>query len=58
MNADILAQRQDSFVLWRAAQSTPPPTLVIGQLLPGAPVSLAGEQRSDLMQSAQFPDLW
>ena len=58
MNADILAQRQHSFVLWRAAASTPPPALVIGQLQPGAPVSLVGEQRFDLKPSLDFPDLW
>jgi glycosidase len=57
MNADILTQRQDHFVLWRAA-STPPPTLVIGQLQLGAPVSLVGEQRFDLEPSLNFPDLW
>jgi pullulanase len=58
MNADILAQRQHSFVLWRVAQSTPPPTLVVGQLQLGAPVSLIDQQRFDLKQSLQFPDLW
>jgi len=58
MNADILTQRQYNFVLWRVAASTPPPALVIGQLQPGAPVSLVGEQRFDLAQSAQHPDLW
>jgi pullulanase len=58
MNADILAQRRDSFMLWQAAQGTPPPALVIGQLLPGAPVSLVGEQHFDMSQSPQFSDLW
>ena len=58
MNADILNLRQRQFVLWRAVPSTPPPTLVIGQLQPGAPVTLTGGQRFVLGQSAQFPDLW
>jgi pullulanase len=58
MNADILTRRKDNFVLWRAASSTPPPRLIIGQLQPGAPVTLAGEQQLDLQQSANFPDLW
>src|SRR5262249_59565048 len=58
MNASIFGQRQDKFVLWRSAHGTPPPALVIGQLQPGAPVSLAGQQRFDLTPSAQFPDLW
>jgi pullulanase len=58
VNADILVLRQRQFVLWRAVSSTPLPTLVIGQLQPGSPVTLTGEQRFPLSQSAQFPDLW
>jgi pullulanase len=58
MNADILTQRQHTFLLWRAAAGPPPPALVIGQLQPGAPVSLVGEQSFDLAPSAQHPDLW
>jgi len=58
MNADIFTTRAKNFVLWRGAPSTPPPKLVIGQLQPGAPVTLAGEQQFELQQSAGFPDLW
>lgn len=58
MDADILSLRQHSFVLWRVTRSSPPPELVIGQLQPGAPVSLTGERRVTLTQSAQFADLW
>lgn len=45
-------------MLWRAAASAPPPRLVIGQLQPGAPVTLAGEQQFDLQRVVGFPDLW
>jgi pullulanase len=58
MDADLLNRRERDFVLWRLAVPDPPPTLVIGQLQAGAPVTLAGEQRIDLTQDAQFPDLW
>lgn len=58
MNPDIFAQKDKNFVLWREASHNPPPTLVIGQLQLGAPVVCVGEQRCDLRQSAEFPDLW
>lgn len=58
MNADLLDRRQRDFVLWRLTVPDPPPTLVIGQLQAGAPVTLAAEQRIDLAQDGRFPDLW
>ena len=57
MNAHIFALRQHNFALWGAA-SAHAPTLIIGQLQPGAPVSLTGEQRFDLHRSPDFADLW
>ena len=57
MTADLLVRRASSFVLWRVADSAPPPRLVIGQLQPGAPVTFAGEQQFDLQQVVGFPDL-
>lgn len=58
MNADIFAKREKHFVLWREASNSPSPTLVIGQLQLGAPVEFVNEQRHDLQQSGDFPDLW
>jgi pullulanase len=59
MNADIFTMTEKNFVLWwRGEPNTPPPKLIIGQLQPGASVTLAGEQQFDLQQSADFPDLW
>jgi pullulanase len=58
MHADIFARRETHFTLWRPAATAPPPTLVIGTLQPGAPITLAGEQRFDLAPTMSFPDLW
>lgn len=58
MNADIFAKREKHFVLWREASNSPSPTLIIGQLQLGAPVAFVNEQRFDLQQSPDFPDLW
>ena len=44
VNADILLRKVDRFVLWRPADTSPPPALVIGQLQLGAPVALVSEQ--------------
>jgi glycosidase len=58
MDAHVLTLRTRHFVLWRPARTSPVPTLVIGRLQPGAPVTLTGEQRFDLSPSDQHPDLW
>ena len=58
MDSDIFTIREDHFVLWRVFADDPPPTLVIGQLHPGAPVALIGEQHFELQPSQPFPDLW
>jgi 1,4-alpha-glucan branching enzyme len=57
MNADVFATREKEFVLWRGQLSAPPPKLIIGQLQPGAPITLTNGQQFDLQQSAAFPDL-
>jgi hypothetical protein len=57
-DAGLWERRKRGFVLWRPAVADPRPTLVIGQLQAGAPVSLAGEQRIDLAQDGRFADLW
>jgi pullulanase len=58
MIPDIFAQKRENFVLWRVADSTPAPELIIGLLQPGAPISFVAEQRFSLQQTADFPDLW
>jgi pullulanase len=60
MAANILTRRETDFVLWpvRRTPNTPPPTLVIGQLQLGAPVTLVREKRVDLRPTPEFPDVW
>jgi 1,4-alpha-glucan branching enzyme len=58
MPADILQRKETSFVLWRVGQVNPPPTLVIGELQEGAPVSLVGVQQIPLQPVPGFADLW
>jgi len=58
MPADILQRKETSFVLWRAANVTPPPALVIGELQEGAPVSLTGVRQISLQLVPGFTDLW
>ena len=43
-------------MLWRVARTIPPPKLIIGQLEPGAPMTLKDEQQFDLQQAAGFPE--
>jgi pullulanase len=56
--AHVLALRRKEFLLWRPARTEPPPSLVIGRLQSGAPVTLAGERSVELSQSAHGADLW
>jgi pullulanase len=58
MDANIRVRKENAFVLWRVAVPEIVPSLVIGQLAAGAPVSLAGEQQFGLQQDAEHPDLW
>lgn len=54
----IFAKKQHAFVLWRVSAATPPPKLIIGKLLLGAPITFAGEQQLDLQLTDGFADLW
>lgn len=58
MNADILQRRKTAFILWRVTNIVPPPQLIIGQLQPGTPPTLAGLASFPLQNSAALPDLW
>jgi pullulanase len=58
VDVDVLTLRREHFVLWCPGRSSPAPSLVIGQLQPGAPVTLTGERQVELIRSAEFPDLW
>lgn len=59
LTESIFRLKETHFVLWRGRATAPPPCLVIGTLSPGAPASLAGEQRFDLApRLAADIDLW
>jgi pullulanase len=58
MDANIRVRKEKAFLLWRVSAAATPPVLVIGQLSPGAPISLANEQQFGLQQDAAHPDLW
>ena len=55
---NIFTRKEQNFVLWRVAQTTPPPKLIIGQLKPGAPITFQNEQQFALRQATDFADLW
>ncbi|MGE0826644.1 MAG: alpha-amylase family glycosyl hydrolase [Candidatus Binatia bacterium] len=58
MSSTLLQRKITHFVLWRPRITTPPPTLVIGQLKPGNPPTFVGEQHVALHPSALSADLW
>ena len=53
--AGLLARKETAFVLWRLASQ---PALVIGELVPGAPIRLDGVQRFPLRKAPELDDLW
>ncbi|MEW6267250.1 MAG: alpha-amylase family glycosyl hydrolase [Thermodesulfobacteriota bacterium] len=58
MNADIFTKRINNFIFWHPSLSTEPPTLIIGHLQLGAPVTFVDAQRYDLQLFPGLPDLW
>lgn len=58
MDGDIFDRRTNYFVFWRGIPHTVPPTLIIGRLQLGAPVTFGDEKRYDLQSVSGFPDLW
>ena len=55
MAANLLARKETAFVLWRVGNTNQPPTLIIGQLHPGTPITFSNEQRFTLQPVAGFP---
>lgn len=58
MQADILEKKEDHFVLWRVANSHPPPALIIGRLIPGTPITFQLHQEIALLPDPGHGDLW
>src|SRR4051794_22515046 len=58
MTAHLFGLKQTSFVLWRPANTTVPPRLVIGDFTPGNPPSLGNQREFDLRLLPGQTDLW
>jgi len=58
MTADLLARKETSFVLWHVGNTTPVPSLIVGQVKPGAPLTFIDKQEFPLTKVPGFPDLW
>ena len=58
MAANLLARKETAFVLWRVGNTNQPPTLIIGQLHPGTPITFSNERRFTLQPVAGFPELF
>ena len=58
MPADLLQRRASAFVLWRVTRVTPPPTLVLERVRPGAPLEETDRREIPMRLVAGFTDLW
>ncbi len=58
MAEDLLTRKAAGFVLWHPGNAVPPPALVIGELVSGAPLVLTNVRTLPLVRDPEFPDLW
>ena len=58
MPANVVIRKETSFILWRLANDSPPPKLVIGLCQPGAPMQVINEKNIDMTRVSGFDDLW
>jgi len=58
MPADIWTLKETDFVLWRGDTNSAPPTLILGNLAPGAPNRFTQTGRFDLTLVPGCSDLW
>jgi 1,4-alpha-glucan branching enzyme len=58
MADNLLARKETAFVLWRVGNPTQPPTLIIGQLQLGTPITFINEQHFMLQPVPGIPDLF
>jgi hypothetical protein len=58
MPSDLLRRRQSAFVLWRLANVTPPPALILQRVQAGAPLTAISSQERPMRLVAGFSDLW
>jgi pullulanase len=58
MPSNLFQRKQSAFVLWRVANTTPPPTLVLERMQSGAPITAASSKEFAMRPVAGFTDLW
>lgn len=58
MAVSLLERKESAFVLWRVGNNNQPPTLIIGQLKLGTPITFTNEQHFTLQPVAGFTDLF
>jgi len=58
MPSNLLQRKQSAFVLWRVANTTPPPTLVLERMQAGAPITATSSQEFTMRLVEGFTDLW
>jgi 1,4-alpha-glucan branching enzyme len=58
MPSNLLQRRRSAFVLWRVANTTPPPTLILERVEAGAPLTATGSQEFTMRRVGGFTDLW
>ena len=58
MPSDLLQRKQSAFVLWRVANTTPPPKLILERVQAGAPLTVTSPQEFTMKLVGGFTDLW
>lgn len=58
MPTNLLQRRQSAFVLWRVANTGPPPALVLQRMQAGAPLTVTDVREITMRPVAGFTDLW
>lgn len=58
MSNPLFQLRQTDFVLWRPAGASPPPSLILARVQPGAPLVVQESTPQPLLPVAGFSDLW
>jgi pullulanase len=58
MPSNLLERKRSAFVLWRVANTTPPPKLILERVQAGAPLTATGPQEFTMKLVRGFTDLW
>ncbi len=58
MPSNLLQRKLSAFVLWRVANTAPPPTLVLERMQAGAPITATSSRELAMRLVEGFTDLW